>query len=349
MGKTNLKPKSSEENIMTKQMPFQGPVFVIGMPRSGTKLLRDVLNNHSAIGITAKDSHCLPYFYNRFKEYGNPKVKENFYRFYNDFSSTVFFQRLTSSENFIDRDIWYNAIKQWDYQGIIETFYKLYTTHTGKKIWGDKTPSYLLHMPLLISLFPEAKFIHIIRDARDYCLSLKKGFSKNIYRAAQRWKNSIKKCREDSKNIPSGHYLEIHYENLTDHPERILKEICNYLQIPFEKNMETFKKATEDRGDTKNYVGIMPQNHGKWKKEFSAFQIKKIERICGLLLPDLGYKVENTDKEIDLNQAELTFYKIIDGFNIAFSSIKKKKSIGIFKQASKSSIHRDVWKMESET
>ena len=94
----------------------------------------------------------------------------------------------------------------------------LYAGQLGKIIWGDKTPNYLLYLPLLKTLFPKAKFVHIIRDVRDYCLSINAAWQKNPYRAAQRWHDSIKKCRKDGKTLPQGDYMEINYEALIDDP-----------------------------------------------------------------------------------------------------------------------------------
>ncbi|MCK5099057.1 MAG: sulfotransferase, partial [Desulfobacteraceae bacterium] len=54
---------------MVKKTEFNGPLFIVGMPRSGTKLFRDLLNNHSKVGIPPNESHIIPYFYNRFDKY----------------------------------------------------------------------------------------------------------------------------------------------------------------------------------------------------------------------------------------------------------------------------------------
>lgn len=317
---------------MAKDHHFTGPVFVVGMPRSGTKLLESILNRHPLIAITENESHCIPYFFNTINKYGDLKDFENFGSFYNDFSRTTFFQRLTKRDSFIDKESWHKEITSWSYAGIIEAFYQLYAKKKDKQIWGDKTPSYMLHLPLLKSLFPRAKFIHIIRDARDYCLSINKAWNKNIYRAAQRWHDSIRKCQEDAKMLPSPDYLEVRYEQLIDSPERTTKLICGFLDVSYNRNMTSLQKPTENLGDAKNFVGILKNNYGKWEKYLAEKNLMKIERICGSLLSELGYPVYYHDEILRLSSLEMFFYKILDGWNLfLFEKRNQKLSKILFK------------------
>ena len=324
---------------------FTGPIFIVGMPRSGTKLLREILNNHSFIAIMPNESHCIPYFYDRLNKYGNLQDIGNFDRFYNDFSKTIFYKRATKRDEFIDRVSWYNAVREWSYAGIIEAFYKTYTLKKNKIIWGDKTPSYLLHLPLLASLFPQAKFIHIIRDVRDYCLSINKAWNKNIYRAAQRWSDSIRKCRSDSRKLTAGQYIEMGYEKLIMSPYDAMREICSFLNIPYENQLLTFNKSTENLGDARDFLGILETNHGKWEEGLRKNSVVKIEKICSRLLSELGYPVSFPGEERRLGHAELFLYKMLDGFNLFRFGMKRQHVMGVVRNVMKANIHRTVNKV----
>lgn len=301
---------------MQRDKEFAGPIFVVGMPRSGTKLLRDLLNNHSQIGMTPNESHFIPYYREHIRKFGDLGVFENFQRFYREFSRSVFFQRVTADHPFIDAQKWHDAVRDWSYAGVVEAFYRLYAESLGKRIWGDKTPYYHLHMPLLKSLFPSARFVHIIRDARDYCLSLNKSWKKNIYRSVQRWNDTILKARKDAETLPPDAYLEVRYEALVDQPQETLAEICNFLGVDFEPAMVMLKKRTENLGDARDIVGIVGQNYGKWRQRLGVKEIAKIEQICTPLLTDLGYAVTYAGEPKRLSGPQMFFYKIADTLNL---------------------------------
>jgi hypothetical protein len=286
------------------------------MPRSGTKLLRELLNNHSKIAITPNESHFIPEVYSRLHQYGSLKEPQNFDRFYNDFSQTVFFERVTAEAKFIDRASWYDSVSTWTYPGVVEAFYLAYARNKGKEIWGDKTPYYLAVIPLLKSLFPAGKFVHIVRDVRDYCLSLKKGWNKNIYRSAQRWHDVVRKGRQDGKNLPAGDFYEVRYEQLVDNPGDVLQGICRFLTVPFEQSMTDLKRPAEYGGDARNRLDILKGNYGKWERELSKGQIRKIEGITGDLLTDLGYSVSYKGGQKRIGSLEMQFYKGVDALSL---------------------------------
>lgn len=323
---------------------FTGPVFIVGMPRSGTKLLRDLLNNHPSIAITPIESHCIPYFYKRIKRYGKLKDFSGFEKFYKDFSKTLFFQTLSRREKLIGKVEWYEQVEKWSYSGILEAFYRAYARDHSKTVWGDKTPSYLLHMPLLKELFPGAKFIHIIRDARDCCLSAHKAWRKNIYRAAQRWCDSIRKCRQDARAFTEEAYYEVRYERLLSLPEDTMKSVCDFLHIPYDHGMLVMEKPVEKLGRAKNIAGILENNYGKWEHSSGTADMAKIERICGSLLFELGYSVSHSGDPLSLGRVEMALYKLFDGWNQLRMDCENRCLSHVLRDMVKSRIHRLVSK-----
>jgi hypothetical protein len=301
---------------------FTGPIFIVGMPRSGTKLLRGILNNHSSIAIPGYESHFIPTFHNRINRYGDLGRSPNFARFYLDFSKTSFF-RSVSEKFHVDQVAWYDAVQDWSYAGVLEAFYRSYAKSQNKTIWGDKTPSYILQLPLLKSLFPNAKFLHIIRDVRDHCSSMHKAWGKNIYRAAQRWHDSIRKCRQDAAEFPSSDYLEFRFEDLLDSPELVTKSVCSFLNVPYEEEMVNLTKPTENLGTAKGHVGILRENHRKWMGGMSKAKVDKIERLCGPLLSELGYPHSYSGEAQRLGKAQMFFYKLLDGLHLMHFEMKE--------------------------
>jgi hypothetical protein len=308
---------------MSGESPFMGPIFIVGMPRSGTKLLRDLLNNHSRIAIAPNESHFIPDFHNRIERYGALQDRSNFSSFYRDFSQTIFFERVTAGNPFINEQSWHDCVKDWTYAGVVEAFYLAYAHSKGKLIWGDKTPYYLAVIPLLKSLFPRAKFVHIVRDVRDYCLSLNKGWNKNIYRSAQRWYDVVRKGRRDGRDLPLGDFHEVQYEQLVDAPGDVLRGICGFLSLPYEAAMTNLQRPVDHGGDASNRLDILKRNYGKWKTALSPRQIMKIESLCGDLLGDLGYSVSYRGNMQRLGAVEMQFYKAFDAVSLLRFEIRE--------------------------
>ena len=301
---------------------FEGPIFLVGMPRSGTKLLRDLLNNHSMIGIAPNESHFIPEFYARLKDYGALDQEANFAKFYHDLSQTPFFHRVDGN-SFSNAASLYDAAPERTFAGLVEEFYRSYSRSKGKVMWGDKTPFYLLHLPLCKSLFPDARFIHIIRDVRDYALSLKKTWHKNLSRSAQRWGDAVLKCRKDGLLLGEGAYREVRYEHLVDNPEGVIRELCKFLSVPFEENMIVLQKPVEYGGDARNRMDIVSMNYGKWRTSLSPRDIRRIEEICGALLTDLGYDVTYKGPSRRLGAIHKRLLRLADGFALLRFELSK--------------------------
>lgn len=234
-------------------MGFTGPLFIIGMPRSGTKLLRGLLNEHPQIGIPAFETEFFPYWTVHWNNFGNISDYSRFKKFYGACLSVPYFIYCASAGKLIDSRKWFELCHNYTPAGVFEALVrhdvKALST-TNRILWGDKSPSYINHLPLLKSHFPKAKFVHIIRDVRDYCLSMNKAWGKNIMRAAQRWVDGIKEAQLSSKSFPMD-YMEIRYEDLLENPEIELKKICLFLKIQFDSQMLHPSNTTENIGDAK--------------------------------------------------------------------------------------------------
>ena len=144
---------------------FLGPLFIVGMHRSGTKLIRDLLNQHPRISIPTIESYCIPYLINQF---GNPPKFEDdneFQNFYDALTKTTFFSNMQSmgftvSKAYLDK----NIVDRRSWSEIFEVIFRFYIPQEENKdvIWGDKTPQYLSRLRFLKALYPQAKFILII-------------------------------------------------------------------------------------------------------------------------------------------------------------------------------------------
>ena len=179
-----------------------------------------------------------------------------------------------------------------DTLSILENVYSEAVSKTDKEFWGDSSNKLSWLIPMLDKLFPNAKFIHLIRDPRDNWASLKSGWKKRY----QRNKNSINELLfslifrlsigyemsdQNSKIIGKNRYKIIKYEDLVTNPELIMREISDFLQIDFSNKM----LKTTNFGylwKSNNFEGISKSsplsfNVGSWHKRTSKHEIQIIE------------------------------------------------------------------------
>jgi hypothetical protein len=188
--------------------------------------------------------------------------------------------------------------------GLIE----LYAETRGKPLVGDKTPSYVTSIPKLHTLWPEARFVHIVRDGRDVCLSVMNW--KKADRTAGRyatweedpvsttalwWERKVRQGRDGGGSLPEGLYHEVRYEDLIDHPERECVRLCEFLGLPYDDAMPRFHegKTRVDLPDLKRTpkTAWLPVTSGlrNWSSEMPAEDLERFEAAAGDLLGELGY------------------------------------------------------------
>ena len=171
--------------------------------------------------------------------------------------------------------------------------------------WVDSTPTNVPHMLRISRDFPEAQFIHIIRDARDVALSLdKRQWSRplpwdkrhSLLAAGLYWEWIVRKGRGYGAQL-GPRYLEVRYEDLVEHPEPALKQIGDFLQhdLDYGRIQETSvgsvkKPLTSFKEDLKD-GHFSPV--GRWKDRFPAAELVHFEQLIGRYLQEMGYALSN--------------------------------------------------------
>jgi hypothetical protein len=292
-----------------KKNIFSGPVFIVGMPRSGKKLLRDLLNQNPRIGIPIHETGFIPRLVNHF---GNPPRfddEDELQRFFDEFSQDPFYQQFKIEGRNLRRDDLDKIENKFSWQSIFEYIFRFYAPNERAEdfIWGDKSPYYLNFMPLLNEIFPNAKFIHSIRDPRDYCLSFKKAWGKSIFRAAENWRVRMEAALSDLDQL-SIDYMEVFYESLLEDPRKTLMSVCEFLDCEYISAMTTLTRAPERFGDTGGQVRIVRENRKKFLTQLSPSQIKRVEEIVCHPAKICGYKLENN---VDFKPVKPYIYKLL--------------------------------------
>ena len=301
---------------MSEEATFQGPLFIVGLPRSGTKLLRALLTNHPRIFAPPAETDFLPYWNRHWQRFGRLSDRRCFRAFYASAVRAPYFVYMREAGRLIDCEKWFDLCADHSAASVFEALVR-HDSGCGanpRAIWSDKSPSYLLQVRLLTSLFPAARFIHIVRDVRDYCVSINRAWGKNMLRAAQRWSDSLRTFQDDvSQTGATCHTLR--YEDLLENPQRELVRACAFIGVSFVPEMHSLRESPENLGDTKGRKCVVSSNRDKYAATLSDSQTRSIERIAISGLRANGYTCPPAS-EVRLPSWRLRAYQLADGANL---------------------------------
>ena len=276
--------------------------FVVGRPRSGTTLLRTLFDAHPEVTFPPECQFII----NLYPKYGSTTIwnKENLESFYNELVSEWLFDTWkVNNEKLKERLMLFTG--RHTYGTICKVVYLEYNSLFDKKnvkFIGDKNPGYAIYTKLLLKIFPEAKFIHILRDYRDNFVSIKNvDFELPVPSlVVQKWKFFYKKFNKDSRSLP-GRYRVINYEKLVTNPESEFGSLCDFVGIDLDKSVFSFHQKKDEmlkhypEGYIKTYhTSLMEKINtskiGVWQKQLSNRQVKLMDYTIGSIAEEAGYK-----------------------------------------------------------
>ncbi len=274
------------------------PIFIIGTERSGTNLIRLILNSHPNIAIP-HPPHILKNFSKLEPLYSDLKKDINYKRLIKDVIKMVDLHPYPW-EIKIDKDKIFNSAKERNLINIFFAIYDQYLESTNKKRWGCKSTFMINHVALIRYYYPQAKFIYMVRDGRDVAVSAKKSIFNHysVYYVAKLWKEEQQIGIYWLNKISMNDILLVRYEDLLNDSEKSVKSVCYFLNEPYEKNMLNFFKTDEAKKSSsisaawKNTASpIMKNNSAKFKTELTEDEIDLFETIAGPELDYFSYKL----------------------------------------------------------
>jgi hypothetical protein len=279
-----------------------GIFFITGRPRSGTTLLRTLFDAHQNIVVPFECNFIIDLF----PKYGNTKkwsanIKESFLK--NLYKQPLFnfweIDQKTLREEFL------NQPPEMSYSDVCKFIYLHFKSLIPKEkivLIGDKNPIYTIHLKRLSKLFPDAKFIHIVRDYKDQISSmLKVDFEKPfIPSLAFRWKYFNRIACNFKKEYPEK-ILFVKYEDFVKSPETEAVRMFNFLGIPFQESILNFYKEKDvfekiyskekiEKYHKELFQPITTRRIGMWKQNIKENKIEAIETIIGKTADACGYE-----------------------------------------------------------
>jgi hypothetical protein len=311
--------------VMMTETRLPAP-FVVGVPRSGTTLLRLMLDSHPELVIPA-ETHFLPKLF-RAIEAGDARRRLPWRgppgrRLRGAAARRARHQALdliTSHRRWPDWGLTkdelaarFDAEEPFGCAEAARAFFGLCAAKADKPRWGDKSPSYRLRMRRIASALPEARFVHVIRDGRDVALSLMDvpWGPGTVAEAAEMWARDIKRTRRQAKRV--GHYMELRYEDLVAEPEERLREVAGFVDLPWDEAMLAYHERAEqrigefardfamrrgvtmtaaERAGQHRHTSMPPTaaRTGRWRQEMGAAERSSFDGEPRALLEELGYE-----------------------------------------------------------
>jgi hypothetical protein len=309
MGRVSRPPRASRgpnryrRPVASQPDPDEHPPapFVVGVPRSGTTLLRLQLDAHPELAIPSETGFGpLTATQLAADELLDALAKLSTWQ-------DLGVNRAELSRAFASEEV-------WSVGAGLRAYYRLYARKHGKRRWGDKTPGNVAHMESLAAALPEARFVHLIRDGRDVAASLRglpfAPADRGIEAIAAYWRDAIVRARRIGARLR--HYREVRYEELVGEPEATLRELCTFLDLPFDAAMlraheRAGQRLAEMRSAQLDAEGAIvleegkriesrtrrppdPARAGRWREALTEHDIGQFERVAGGELAELGYE-----------------------------------------------------------
>jgi len=303
-------------------------VFVMGKERSGTTLLQTFLGGNPNI-VAPPEYDFIVLLYPRFGKIKKWREKDIL-----DFIEQLYAEQWISKVWHLDRDLLTSILlsikDQADYPCICKVVYYCMRGTKENILWiSDKNPMYVLFIKTILKIFPDAKFIHLIRDPRDNVNSHLQAFSvTNVKFITMKWLSYNTILLKSRNKYPEKCYAVL-YEDLVQDPEACMKGICGFLKISFTDKMiqNTFPSRLENLGNQKELLGsakaihanllkpVNTSNIGKWKTGMPPEDIGIVEKITGDFasknfnyIMSEGYNKTSTRINIQILKAKIIYY-----------------------------------------
>lgn len=236
--------------------------FVCGALRSGTSLTHLILDQHPEISNPGE----FDFLFDRISENGEfPNITE---------------YRKWLSEHRIFQSKRLEIDSTLDFSELIDSFIAQLTQSNLSLALNIHR-----HFDLVLSMFPEAKFIHLIRDPRDVAKSsIGMGWAGNVYYGVDHWIETETSWRCLQEKVSPEQYLEVKFEELILSPQTVLQHVCDFIEVPYLESMLNY-------ANNSTYSAPDPSLVYQWKKKLSQREVQYVESKAHELMNTLGYEL----------------------------------------------------------
>jgi hypothetical protein len=300
-------------------------IFIVGVSRSGTTLMRRILDKHSRVGIATENhylGHLLPWEGARhyFRRLGDLRDDANVRALVELVYSgelqrrsrlrelSPYWRWLTSRVPRADLEAYLLASDRSE-QGVFAALLRIYADRRDKAVMGEKTPAHLAYVETLLDWFPRGRVVHCLRDPRAiYVSELRRraehavGFPYRQLAAVPRlmerfvllevawaWARAVHRHRTLRRRFPRRYRL-VRFEDLVAAPEATLGELCDFLGLAFEPRL--LEQKVTSRGALVGAAGFDAAAADRWREHIDPAAKAALQQLLGRRLAEMGYPPE---------------------------------------------------------
>lgn len=317
------------------------PVFMIGTQRSGSNLLRLMLNQLNDIA-SPHPPHILERMFPLIKHYGSLETDENYKKLVDDVCRLVELNPVEWTGMKLDREAISSRAKNRSLLGIYAAVHDIYSETQSAKTWCCKSLANINYIAEIEKHFVNPKYIYLYRDGRDVALSFQKAVvgEKHIYNIATGWSKTQEMALKHKELIDDERFFSVSYEQLTQQPEKTARSLCAFLGADYAPEMLDFHKSNEAKNAAKssdlwgNVTNPINNNNSKkYLTEMSLTDLSIFESVAGNVLDALGYERSHiptgdekifSAEEIELFNTENKTKKTESLLNVAEEDIQRR-------------------------
>ena len=296
-------------------MVDRAPIFVVGAPRSGTTLLKDVLNRHSDVHLF-NEVHFFERIWDDRGRLGSLESELEMNR-----AVSVLHEMMCQhgSDGEVAASLPLPLFKQkaeslgGGYPGLLRALLTTAAEMHAAQHWGDSSPQDVLYLSTLFTWYPNARVIAMVRDPRAFMASYKNYYRRamasykeryNPLTASMLWR-SYMTAAQNSQNAAYAEKVRIQsYEDLVADPSSNVDAICKHVGIDFQPDMLEVPRANSSYAPGEGRTGIFSSSKDRWREELTPTELWLTERVCGPTMESLGYPSETGNRALPPSFAE---------------------------------------------
>jgi len=277
------------------------PVQIIGTQRSGSNLLRVMLNQLHGV-FAPHPPHILKTFDPITRLYGDLNNNDNYAELVSDICKFVEKNPVPWLNSQFDPELILKYSSGRSLLDAYKTIHEVNARANNARFWFNKSMLNVYFIEYFERNGFKPYYIHLIRDGRDVALSFRKTIvgEKHMYHLAKQWREDQELSNYYIGNFGATRAIRVKYEDLLHQPQQEIQRICSFIGLEYSNNILKFyesqdSKITAESGQMWHNLSkpLMKNNYNKYKKELQPEDIDIFEKVTGKLLIEYGYELEN--------------------------------------------------------